>query len=171
MAFYTVAQLEKDFFSVVSQYQDIQSNALNYIRDNELFSADRKCLEILKNHDFNWLIEPMQAFSKDRIDFYPFIEIKQRIYWITLPLYMCGQPRASIAHGLCDRLGGMMCTYDDIAAGGRTLISESTSWSAFEYYLPEKNTKQVIQSIVARIPYTYTSATEEDIKKQKKICC
>ncbi|MEB3752790.1 hypothetical protein [Acinetobacter sp. MD2(2019)] len=171
MAFYNIKKLENDFDYIVDSYAAIRDRELYYIENSELYSEDIECLNILKNHDFNWLIESMQDFfpktfnqlknrqlkyqvafresfaESSEIVFYPFFLINERIYWITLPAYAVGNIRESISHGMCRNLGGVICTDSSTPIWGQTLISEPTSWQSFDDYLGKKIRKKLFKAL------------------------
>ncbi len=189
MAFYNLSNLENDFDYIVNSYTDIQKRELHYIENNKLSVRKKNCLDVLQHQKFSDLIKLMGNFfpktfnllimknpqiqvafkfyDEDDIVFYPFIAVKNRVYWITLPAYSVGNIRESISHGICSKLGGLFCTDTLTPIWGQTLISEPTSWQSFDDYLGKRNTKKVIQAIVSRIPYAYEEENVDSPQKYK----
>lgn len=102
-----------------------------------------------------------------------FFELNQRIYFLTYPSenYYNWLP-SYLKDGWLKAFGGVLLS--DSARyiqGGTMLIGDPYScWKTFELYLPNshKKAKQVIESLVKKIPYAFIDSDIEDIEKQEK---
>ena len=102
-----------------------------------------------------------------------FFELNQRIYFLTAPSrdYYDWLP-SYLKDGWLKAFGGVLLSDDVVyAQGGSMLIGDPYScWRSFDIYLPKsrKKAKQVIESLVQKIPYAFIDIEIEEIEKQEK---
>ena len=186
MPYYSYSELVAESQYIVQHYEQIKETDLQYMsekRDHEF----ELILDVLKHHDFNYLIEPIEpyfpktyhylkslniqfqaaiqrrydAFGEEEFSFHPFFIIAERVYWITLPYSHLKTLPDYIYKGWGQRLGGVQCTADPIPTRGKGCINWFSDWLSFDRYLLYRGKKKITQSLVERIPYVFEEDKEE----------
>ncbi|WP_353174047.1 tetratricopeptide repeat protein [Acinetobacter rudis] len=194
MPFYTSQQLKKEAEYIVSDYGQVRSRELEYIKDHEYMQRAIEALDILKNQSFNELIQPLASYFpktyqylssmdieyqvffewwgrfdvKDNLKSQPFFALHQRIYYLSPYDSFCRALPNYLLQGWSKYLGGVVCSDNGSKMWGKTLIDNPFCWQSFDDYLPRRNKKQLIKSLIERIPYVYVDTKEEDPTKQEK---
>ncbi len=197
MPFYTLKQLEKDADYIVTAFDQVQEAELDYIQTKEYQDQELLTLDILRDKDFNDLIQPLtdyfpkayqylaalniqyQVFFKwyrsfcsevkDGLICQAFFHINNRIYFLDISSYKIqGNLPDYLVDGWGKYLGGIVCSDDGSKMWGVTLIDDPFAWSSFDMYLPRKGKKALINTLIERIPYVYVNSKEDDISKQNK---
>lgn len=193
MPFYNLDQLKAKADYIVSDYQQVGSRELDFIQSDEHMDNAVEVLDILKHQSFNDLIQPLATYFpktyqylltqqiqyqvffrwwarfdvKDDLLCQPFFTLHERVYFISPPFYRGGLPDY-LLQGWCKYLGGVVCSEDGSRMWGKTLIDNPFYWQSFDDYLPRKDKKLLIKSLIERIPYVYVDSMEDNPTKQEK---